>query len=294
MTSRSNHPDKQDRNPNAIATANASSGYYGIPIWDGNEWDNPCSTTSVQVDSTLSLTGTTANIVNDPSNKAIFATAIQVAMLAQNSGRAVAVINVFATDVSADSRRRRLLADSTSVSFTLVVPTADAAQSQSVFDAVVTDLAVAAGAGGTIENGDMSLLGSFEPSAFVEPTAYATVDGADSCTGSGIVMAQSGACECSDYFVGPLTWGPGGWSCTEVVCPVGSTGTVVGDTGYAEVPSSRSLLTVPSDRSLPPQPSRQHRPDGDSGCVVEPGYEGKAVALSEAPWLTSTIVAVAW
>ena len=34
--------------------------------------------------------------------------------------------------------------------------------------------------------------------------------------------------------------------------------------------------------------------DGDSGCVVLAGYSGKAVALTKAPWVSSTIEAVPW
>ena len=33
--------------------------------------------------------------------------------------------------------------------------------------------------------------------------------------------------------------------------------------------------------------------DGESGCVVEPGYEGKATKLDAPPWVTSTISAAA-
>ena len=51
-----------------------------------------------------------------------------------------------------------------------------------------------------------------------------------------------------------------------MACPEGSTGVVDGTQGR----------------------------DGDSGCVVLPGYEGKAVAYIEYPWVSSTIKAVEW
>ena len=55
-------------------------------------------------------------------------------------------------------------------------------------------------------------------------------------------------------------------TCTFVECPSGSTGQVQGTNGR----------------------------DGDSGCVVEPGYSGKAIAVSGQPWVITTITAVEW
>ena len=60
-----------------------------------------------------------------------------------------------------------------------------------------------------------------------------------------------------------------GWSnlvCTLVSCPTGSSGTVAGASGR----------------------------DGESGCVVDAGYSGKATRLDAKPWVASTIAVVTW
>ena len=63
-------------------------------------------------------------------------------------------------------------------------------------------------------------------------------------------------------------WDPSaGWTklvCSEVTCPQGSQGSVPGFKGR----------------------------DGASGCVVDPGYSGKATVLETHPWVNSTISAV--
>ena len=115
--------------------------------------------------------------------------------------------------------------------------------------------------------------------AFVAPlpSDMTSVDSTDSCDDSAVgirglkmpsVPTAEPSCECEDYYLG--NWDAGaawfGFTCNFMQCPEGSTGEVDGTQGR----------------------------DGDSGCVVSPGYAGKAMALNVWPWVASTIVAVEW
>ena len=144
------------------------------------------------------------------------------------------------------------------------------------FTAVAADLTATA-ADPTMTFDD-SLGGSLDTTttAFVPPVEsdMASVDSIDSCKGPNMepklpsVPTAEPSCECDDFFLG--SWDAGaawfGFTCNFRQCPEGSTGEVDGTQGR----------------------------DGDSGCVVSPGYSGKAVALNVWPWVNSTITAVEW
>lgn len=225
--------------------------------------------------------------------------------------------NVVATDVS--SGRRRLLAAEVVVSFTMVMPTQPGAE-QATFDAVVNDLSDAAIAGGALATGPLASLATVETTAYVEPTLsdMTTADASDSCVGANIIFDSQNECRCEDWYqvshirtwqtlytlcvrvllsrsqrhptnaqrnsttpprpfanaYQPTTQGVPKWeaeiqsftdlTCTFVECPIGSVGSVQGTNGR----------------------------DGDSGCVVVPGYSGKVETVVGQPWFKSTIAAV--
>ena len=101
--------------------------HFGTPVYDfgSDSWDNPCSTNAVQIESKLSLSGTSADVVNLPANRAAFATTVEDGIFAQ-SGNKVTLIDVIAIDVN---RRlsgekldtRRLQAASVDVEFKVSV-----------------------------------------------------------------------------------------------------------------------------------------------------------------------------
>ena len=89
--------------------------------------------------------------------------------------------------------------------------------------------------------------------------------------GENVAVSPSGECICDDLYLGDPVWDTDAASytnliCTLAPCPSGSVGTVAGVTGR----------------------------DGESGCVVLPGYTGKAVRLNVSPWVESSIEAVTW
>jgi hypothetical protein len=94
--------------------------HFGTPMFDvaSSSWDNPCSTNAVHLASKLHLTGTTADVMNQPAKKAAFAAAV-ADVIHQQSGTKVNVIEVVAVDVSDGGRRhaRRLQASTVHVSF---------------------------------------------------------------------------------------------------------------------------------------------------------------------------------
>ena len=162
--------------------------------------------TSVQIASTLSLSGTTAAVMNTPANKATFTESVEGG-IAQQSGRKVTVINVVATDVGG-AGRRQLLASGVDMAFTVVMPTPPGGDDQATFDSVVADLSGAASSGGALATGPLSSLATVDTAAFVPPTISdaVTVDGSSSCTGANVIFDAQQECRCEDW----CGWGEGG------------------------------------------------------------------------------------
>ena len=54
-------------------TCVCAPGFFGTPLFVGADWTNPCLATAVKIATSLTLTGTTAAIMNTPTKKAAFA-----------------------------------------------------------------------------------------------------------------------------------------------------------------------------------------------------------------------------
>ena len=54
-------------------TCACAPGLFGTPVFVGADWTNPCLATAVKVPTSLTLTGTTAEVMNTPDKKAAFA-----------------------------------------------------------------------------------------------------------------------------------------------------------------------------------------------------------------------------
>ena len=71
-------------------TCVCSTAYFGTPTFDfaTGAWDNPCSTSAVQIAASLGLSGPTVPFMNLPANIATFAAAVEAGIFVQN-GRKV-------------------------------------------------------------------------------------------------------------------------------------------------------------------------------------------------------------
>ena len=237
-------------------------GLFGTPVFDSTDWTNPCLSTGITIDTSLTMTNTTAQIMNRPDQKAMFAQAVEEG-IRQQSGMEAKARNVQASLVT---RRRKILSETVDMAYTLVLPAAQGAE-QSTFNAVVADLIAAVTNGGIAS--ELASLGTLGTPSFVAPTTYVPVDSATTCVGANVILTPSGECICGYLHLGKPAWDVDAssytnFTCTLVSCPLGSSGTVAGATGR----------------------------DGESGCVVSSGYSGKAIRLDVPPWVVSTIQAV--
>ena len=153
-------------------TCACRAGLFGTPVFAGTDWTNPCLTTAVKIDTSLTLTGTTVEVMSTPEKKVEFAEAVEEGINQQN-GLEAKVTNVVATKVA---RRRQILSETVEMAYALVLPAAQGAE-QSTFDAAVADLTAAVSSGGAIVN-SLASLGTVATDGFVAPASFDPVDSA--------------------------------------------------------------------------------------------------------------------
>ena len=153
-------------------TCECRAGLFGTPVFAGTNWTNPCLTTAVKIYTSLTLTGTTVEIMSTLEKRDEFAEAVEEA-IRQQSGLEAKVTNVVATKVE---RRRQILSETVQLAYALVLPAAQGGE-QSTFDAAVADLTAAASGGGAIAT-SLTSLGTVATDAFVAPATFNPIDSA--------------------------------------------------------------------------------------------------------------------